>query len=69
MENHIPSVFTIITDSEFEESKKLVDAETGEIVLEGDYYHDKIDEQIVGFLHCMDFFGYPYTLEKSSKTP
>lgn len=65
MENHIPSIFTIITDSEFEESKKLVDAETGEIVLEGDYYHDHIENQIDGFLHCMDYFGYPYQMAKN----
>lgn len=65
MENHIPSIFTIITDSEFEESKKLVDAETGEIVLEGDYYHDHIENQIDGFLQCMDYFGYPYQMAKN----
>ena len=60
MTNHIPSNFVIISNEE-EESKKLVDAETGEIILEGDAYHDKIDEQIEGFLYCMDYFGYEYS--------
>lgn len=60
MENHIPSKFVII-DNEEEESKKLVDEETGEIILERDSYHEKIGSQIEGFLKCMDYFGYVYT--------
>lgn len=64
METHIPSIFTIITNSE-DETQILVDAETGEIILTGDYYHDHIEDQIAGFFQCMDYFGYPYQMAEN----
>lgn len=58
MENHIPSIFTIIANEE-EETQILVDAETGEIIQEG-------EKEISGFLHCMEYFGYPFQLVENS---
>lgn len=63
MEDHIPSNFTIISNDE-EDSQKLLDAETGEIILEGDFCHNGIYARIAGFLQCMDYFGYAYTCNR-----
>ena len=59
-EYHVPCNFTIVTDEE-NETSQLIDVDTGEIILSGDYYHDHIDDRISGFLQCMDFFNYTYT--------
>lgn len=34
----------------YEEEKALVDVDTGKVLLQGDYYHDKIDYKIDGYL-------------------
>lgn len=34
------------------------------IVLDGDWYHDKIDSKIEGFLIALDHLGIKYELEK-----
>lgn len=46
--------FIIFINKEFEEEQALVSVEEDgslDIVLKGDYYHDKIEHQIKGFLH------------------
>lgn len=61
---HIPSNFKVVEGGHIEE-KILLDADTGEVILQGDYYHDKIDEMLEGFKFAMDFFGYAYTWENA----
>ncbi len=47
----------IFENGTFEEEKALVDIDSGEIFLNGDYYHDKIDDKISGFLYAARHFG------------
>lgn len=51
-----------------EEERMLLDKETGEIILDGDAYHDKIAEKIDGFFACLDYFNYPYTREEEDRS-
>jgi hypothetical protein len=46
----------IYTNEHFEEEKALFDLDSKEIVLKGDYYHDKIDFLIEGYLHALKKF-------------
>jgi hypothetical protein len=48
---------------------RLYDSE-GNIVMAGDWYHDKIDEKIGGFFEALDYLGIPYevkTVKKNEK--
>ena len=36
-------------------------------VMDGDDYHDKIDDQIEGFIKAMDWFNIPYTKEETNQ--
>ncbi|MGK4040841.1 hypothetical protein AB0Y20_00970 [Heyndrickxia oleronia] len=47
----------IYTNSHFEEEKALVNLNTKEVILKGDYYHDKIDEKIEGYLAALQDFN------------
>jgi DNA-binding LacI/PurR family transcriptional regulator len=38
----------------YEEERALVDLDSKEIILQGDYYHDKIDEKIEGYLKALE---------------
>lgn len=60
---HIASNFKVLK-GECEDERFLVDADTGEIILQGDYYHDKIESMIKGFREALDFFGYSYEWEE-----
>lgn len=44
-----------ITNETFEEESALINVDTKELIVKGDYYHDKIDEYIDGI-----FFGLNY---------
>lgn len=37
----------------FEDEKALFDLDNNKVILHGDYYHDKIDEQIEGYLQAL----------------
>ena len=37
--------------------------EGSSIILEGDYYHDRIDDKITGFFEALDFIGVKYSIE------
>lgn len=55
----------IYTNSNFEEEKALFDIESKKVILYGDYYHDKIDEKIEGYIKALnDFNIYPDTIKK-----
>lgn len=41
---------TILTNGTHEEEKALYDNDKKEIIIHGDYYHDKIDERIEGII-------------------
>jgi hypothetical protein len=43
----------IYTNSHFEEEKALVNLDTKQVILKGDYYHDKIDHLIEGYLQAL----------------
>lgn len=44
----------------FEEESALINAETKELILKGDYYHDNIDEYIEGFFQGLDYCKIEY---------
>jgi hypothetical protein len=44
-----------INNGSFEEEAALVDVDTNEVIVKGDYYHDKIDEYIAGFIHGLAY--------------
>ena len=46
-----------IVCSECEDYTKLVDCDTGEVLTSGDYYHDKIREEIYGFISGIQHVG------------
>lgn len=43
----------IYVNDTFEEERALVDLDTGVEILNGDYYHDKIDDRIAGYLSAL----------------
>jgi hypothetical protein len=45
---------------------RLYDSE-GEIVMSGDWYHDRIDEKIDGFFVALDYLGIPYETKTVKK--
>jgi hypothetical protein len=47
----------IYTNDHFEEEKALFDIENNETILKGDYYHDKINEKIKGYLQALREFN------------
>lgn len=65
--------FIIYTNSTFEEEKALVERkENGEkhiVVMKGDYYHDKIDEKINGFLLGLQYSNIEYELKEIEVFP
>lgn len=60
----------ICVNDTFEEEKALVDLNSKSVLLRGDYYHDKIDEKIEGFLLGLDYCKIEYELlEDQNITP
>lgn len=55
-------IFKIYENKEFEEEMALYRADTKEVIMYGDYYHDKIDKQIEGFFKGLDYVGVSYIL-------
>lgn len=51
---------TIYTNSTAIEERAL--SVDGEIVLQGNYYDDKIADRINGFMACLDYLGKTYSL-------
>ncbi len=47
----------IFANEHFEEEKALFDLEENRVVLKGDYYHDKINEKIEGYLQALYEFN------------
>lgn len=46
----------IYVNENFEEEKALFDLEEEKLILSGDYYHDKIDGKIEGYLKALEDF-------------
>jgi len=42
----------------FEDEKALLNKDTNEVLCKGDYYHDKINEYIEGFISGLEYCGY-----------
>lgn len=60
--------FKIYVNGAYSEVEKaLVNVDTNKVVLSGDYYHDKIDEYIKGFLMGIHYAGIKFHLLKSEK--
>jgi hypothetical protein len=51
------------TNAEYEEEKALYDLDGEYIIKKGDYYHDKIDEWIDGFIQGLDYANEEVDLE------
>lgn len=47
----------IYVNDNFEEEKALFDKKENKVILLGDYYHDKIDEKIEGYLEALKDFN------------
>ena len=47
--------FIRYTNKENEDQKALYDVQRQYVIMSGDYYHDKIDERIIGFLNAVDY--------------
>ena len=47
----------IYVNDNFEEEKALFDKNEKKVILLGDYYHDKIDERIEGYLEALRDFN------------
>lgn len=58
--------FTLYDFVDGDIEKALVD-EYDKTVISGDYYHDKIDEKIEGFLLGLDYAGFKYSVEEVEK--
>lgn len=50
-------------NSTFEEEKALYRPEFGTVLVKGDYYHDKIDEKIEGFIAGIEYMDDKVELE------
>lgn len=50
----------ILINDTNEEERALVNIDTKEVILRGDYYHDRIDERIDGFLYGLRYVGIKY---------
>ena len=59
----------IFSNGELDEEEKvlvkLINDTDFEIILHGDYYHDKIYEKIEGFLEGLSYCGVKYTMKES----
>lgn len=55
----------VYVNDTFEEEKALFNLEDNIALVKGDYYHDKIDERIEGFLEGLDYCEKPYELLES----
>jgi hypothetical protein len=43
----------MLINNEHEDERALYNMSKGEVIFLGDYYHDKIDEKIEGFIECL----------------
>lgn len=58
--------FINYTNETYKEQCALVEVPSNKVLLMGDYYHDKIDETIAGFLDGVQYCG--FKTEVTSKT-
>jgi len=54
-------------DRECDYTQRLVNVSTGDVLLEGDYYHDHITEKIDGFIEGLKFAGHQIIKHKNGK--
>lgn|GEM_PF-2409617 len=59
----------ICINGTFEEEKALINKENDEILCKGDYYHDKIDEKIEGFIKGLNYCGYEVIVNEETINP
>lgn len=52
----------IVINGEFEDERSLLNVDTDEVMMRGDYHHDKIDEAIDGFLAGLSYAGVEYEM-------
>ena len=55
-------------NDEFDEEEALYNADTKELIIKGDYYHDKISEYIKGILHGLTIAGVNYNITATTLT-
>jgi hypothetical protein len=61
--------FIIERNAHFEEEKRLVEVvgDTKNEIMIGDYYHDKISNQIDGFFIALDYLGIEYEVDEDGE--
>lgn len=59
----------IFINSTMEDEQALVNLEDNEILLKGDFYHDKIEAQIQGFLKGLKFAEVDFIIEEEIINP
>jgi len=47
----------IYVNEDFEEERALFDLESKKVIVSGDYYHNKINERIEGYLQALNDFN------------
>ena len=63
--------FVVYTNNTYEEEKALVEVSGNmkELIIMGDYYHDKIDDRIKGFFEGLDYLNVEYYIEEKNLNP
>lgn len=59
----------LYTNGTYEEELALYDCESDNVIMSGDWYHDKIDEQFRGFIKCLLYFNIEYHLDRITLLP
>ena len=60
--------FLTIINIHFEDEALLVDLDTNKVVMQGDYYHDKIIDRINGFVEGLEYAGYEVNISTKHGT-
>lgn len=53
-----------VFNEEYEDEMALIDTQHDCIILKGDYYHNKIFEQVEGFFVALDYLNINYELKE-----
>jgi hypothetical protein len=66
MGGDIMKTFKRIGNTTLTEEMALVEVSANnKVILNGDYYHDKIQERIEGFLYALSYYGIEYNIEET----
>lgn len=60
--------FLTIINIHFEDEALLIDLDTNKVVMQGDYYHNKILDKIDGFVKGLEYAGYEVNISTEHGT-